>query len=103
VDVATDITYITRHLLGLPPVPQSYRDADPTIPSDEYIISRITRCETMRFDVDGDGSVNVATDLVYIARQVLGLPPVPASFRAADPGIPPDDVIGAAVDALCPD
>jgi hypothetical protein len=39
---------------------------------------------------------------VYIARRLLHLPPVPASFRLLDPTIPADAVIAANVDALCP-
>lgn len=54
-------------------------------------------------DVDGSGPpASVATDLVYIARRLLGLPPVPASFRVSDPNIPSDATISARVDALCP-
>jgi hypothetical protein len=53
-------------------------------------------------DVDGNGAVDVATDIVYVARHLLDLPPVPPSFRALDPNIPSDSVIGANVDALCP-
>jgi len=40
--------------------------------------------------------------VVYIARHLLGLTPVPASFRVLDPTIPSDAVIGGRVDALCP-
>jgi hypothetical protein len=39
-------------------------------------------------DVDGNGVVDVATDVVYIARHLLGLSPVPPSFRTQDPTIP---------------
>jgi hypothetical protein len=53
-------------------------------------------------DVDTNGSIDVATDLVYIARRLLGLPPVPAGFRALDPSIPSDSAIAASIDALCP-
>lgn len=53
-------------------------------------------------DVDGNGHVDVATDVVYIARHMLGLPPVPASFRALNPSIPSDSAIAASIDALCP-
>jgi hypothetical protein len=54
------------------------------------------------FDGDGNGQVDVATDIVYIARHLLGLPSVSSSFRALDPTIPPDSVITASIDALCP-
>ncbi len=54
-------------------------------------------------DVDGDGPPpEVSTDVVYIARSLLGLTPVPASFRALDPSLPADSVIAANVAALCP-
>jgi hypothetical protein len=53
-------------------------------------------------DVDCRNGFDVATDAVYIARLALGLPPVPASFRAIDPSIPPDSEIAARIDALCP-
>jgi plastocyanin len=46
--------------------------------------------------------VLVATDIVYIARQLMGLTVVPQKFRLLDPPIPPDSVIGANIDALCP-
>ena len=59
----------------------------------------ITECF---LDVDMDGGADVATDIVYIARHLLGLPPVPASFRQGDPNIPPDAVIAANIDVLCP-
>jgi hypothetical protein len=59
----------------------------------------ITECF---LDVDMDGLGSVATDIVYIARHLLGLPPVPASFRQGDPNIPPDAVISANIGALCP-
>jgi len=51
-------------------------------------------------DVDGNGNVDVGTDIPYIARRLLGLVPVPASFRALDPTIPPDTVIGTRIDTL---
>jgi hypothetical protein len=52
-------------------------------------------------DVDLSGRVEVATDVVYIARHAFGIAPVPPSFRVSDPTIPADDVIAAAIDALC--
>ncbi len=58
---------------------------------------------TCPLDVDGSGPPpDVATDVVYVARTLLGLTPVPASFRALDPSIPLDSVIAANVAALCP-
>ncbi len=99
VDVATDIVYIARTLLGLPPVPASFRVADPSIPSDTVIGSNIDAIRAA-LDVDNNGVVDVATDIVYTARTLLGLPPVPASFRAVDPNIPSDPLIAANIDAL---
>jgi hypothetical protein len=94
--------YIARHLLGLPPVPPSFRVLDPSIPSDEEIAANIDAMGSA-LDVDGSGGrPDVATDVVYIARHLLGLPPVPPSFRVLDPNIPPDPEIEARVGTLCP-
>jgi hypothetical protein len=100
-DVATDIVYIARTLLGLSPVPASFRALDPSIPPDATIAANVTAIG-MGLDVDTSGKVDVATDIVYITRHLLGLPAVPASFRALDPSIPPDATIAANVDTLCP-
>ncbi len=99
--VATDIVYISRTLVGLPAVPPSFRLLDPSIPADTVIAANVTAVGS-GFDVDGNGQIDVATDIVYIARYLLGLPPVPSSFRALDATIPPDSVIAANIDALCP-
>ncbi len=99
VDVATDIVYIARRLLGLAPVPASFRAADPTIPSDTTVGSNVDALGTA-LDVDGNGTVDVATDIVYIARALLGLPPVPGSFRQLDPTIPDDATIAAHIPVL---
>jgi cysteine-rich repeat protein len=48
-------------------------------------------------DVDGNGNIDVATDIVYIARHLLQLVPVPPSFRVTDPTIPSDATIAAAI------
>jgi hypothetical protein len=101
VDVATDIVYIERYLLGLVPVPASFRALDPNIPPDGVIAANISAIHGA-LDVDMNGQVDVATDIVYIARYLLGLAPVPASFRILDPAIPPDPTIAAHVDAMCP-
>lgn len=53
-------------------------------------------------DVDGDGRFDVSTDVVYIARRLLGLGAVPGSFRLLDPSIPPSEAIGGNVDAIRP-
>jgi hypothetical protein len=74
---------------------------DRNIPPDSTVAARIDAIGGAS-DVDGTGLVDVATDLVYIARRMLGLPPVPPSFRALDPSIPSDDAIAANIDALCP-
>ena len=42
VDVATDLIYIARHLLSLDPVPPSFRDLDPNIPSDTIVATNCT-------------------------------------------------------------
>jgi hypothetical protein len=101
VDVATDVVYIARYLLGLSPVPPSYRTSDPTIPPDSEIGARVESARSS-FDVDMNGVVDVATDIVYIVRDLLGVSPVPPSFRASDPTIPPDAVIASNIDGLCP-
>jgi len=99
--VSTDVVYIARRLLGLAPVPPSFRVIDPTIPPDGTIAASIDAVGTA-LDVDGRGGVGVSTDVVYIARRLLGLAPVPPSFRVIDPTIPSDATVGAAVDGLCP-
>ncbi len=58
---------------------------------------------TCPLDVDNSGPPpDVATDVVYVVRTLLGLTAVPASFRTLDPSIPADSVIAANVAALCP-
>lgn len=101
VETSTDVVYVARHLFGLPPVPPSFRQAQPGIPSDATIAARIeaTRAE---LDVDGNGQVGTATDVVYVARRLFSIPPVPPSFRLSQPGIPADALIGTAVDACLP-
>jgi hypothetical protein len=74
---------------------------DPGIPSDACIAARVEAIRPM-LDVDGDGVVDVATDIICIARCLLMLPAVPPSFRVLDPLIPPDSEICARVSALCP-
>lgn len=98
---ATDIVYLTRHLFRLIAVPPSFRVSDPGIPADATIAARITAAG-QAFDVDDNGSVEAATDAVYLARFLFGLPPVPPTFRTFDPGIPPDASIAASIDAACP-
>jgi hypothetical protein len=100
-DVATDIVYAARRMLGLPPVPPSFRSLNATIAPDTVIAFNAAALSSSA-DVDENGAVDVATDVVYIARHLLGLPPVPASFRVLDPNISPDATIAANIDALCP-
>jgi hypothetical protein len=100
-DVATDIVYIVRHLLGLVPVPPDFRALDPTIRPDAEIAAAVEAARP-GLDVDMNGALDVATDIVYIVRHLLGLVPVPPDFRALDPTIRPDAEIAAAIDALCP-
>ena len=101
VAVATDVVYIARQFLGLTPVPAAFRTANPTIPPDAEIAAAVAAA-TAFLDVDGRGGVQVATDVVYLARRLLGVTPVPPQFRVADPTIPSDATIAAAIDALCP-
>ena len=104
VSASTDSVYITRYLLGLVPVPQSFRDSDsgdPPIPSDAIIAANIDAIGAS-LDVDMDGSVSASTDVVYVARLGLGLSPVPQGFRDLDPDILPDEDIEANIAALCP-
>ena len=99
-DVSTDVVYINRHLLLLTPVPPSYRVIDPTIPPDMTIDNNVNDIRSS-LDVDMNGRVEASTDIVYIRRRLLGLTPVPPSFRILDPTIPSDTVIAQQVDALC--
>jgi hypothetical protein len=92
VDAFTDVVYVARLLLGLPPVPPGFRVLDPNIPPDSVIAARVVALGTA-LDVDAGGAVDVFTDVVYCARLLLNLPPVPPSFRAGDPSIPPDGEI----------
>jgi len=101
VDVSTDIVYIARTLLGLTPVPPSFRASDQTIPQDSVVAGRVAAAGNA-FDVDGSGSVAAETDVVYIARTLLGLTPVPPSFRTSDSTIPSDTTIAGAVKRACP-
>ena len=102
---ATDVVYVQRHLSGLTTVPQSFRNLDPnqTIPSDDAINANIDAIQSS-LDVDMNGTVQTATDIVYIRRYLSGLTTVPQSFRDLDPNhtIPSDDVINTNIDALCP-
>jgi hypothetical protein len=52
-------------------------------------------------DVDRDGATGVATDMTYIRRHLLGLIPVPTSFRDLDPLIPPDSEVIENIAAIC--
>ncbi|TMB54602.1 MAG: hypothetical protein E6J56_10585 [Deltaproteobacteria bacterium] len=99
--VATDVVYLSRGLLGLTPVPPSFRTGGAVIPPDSVIADRISQLGNA-IDVDGNGVVSVSTDVVYISRRLLGLTPVPPSFRLSDSSIASDAVIAARVDALCP-
>ena len=101
VQTATDIVYIQRHLTALTTVPPSFRVLDPTIPPDATINANIDAARPS-YDVDMNGVVQTATDVVYIRRHLTGLTTVPPSFRVLDPTIPPDATINANIDALCP-
>ncbi len=97
--VATDVVFIACRLLGLPPVPPSFRLTDPTLPPDSAVSAWVDAFG-MKLDVDLNGVIDVGTDIIYIARYELGLLPVPPSFRAQDPTIPADEIIAANVAAL---
>jgi hypothetical protein len=100
VDVATDVVYMARSLLGLAPVPRSFRPQNPAIPPDEIIAANVASVGD-GLDVDRNCTVDVATDIIYVARYKLGLSPVPSSFRALDPTIPADSSIASSVDSMC--
>lgn len=100
-EVATDIVYIARRKLSLAPVPPSFRVGHPEIPTDAAISATVDLLGTA-LDVDRNGIVEVATDIVYIARRRLSLAPVPPSFRVGHPEIPADSTIGPIIDSLCP-
>lgn len=103
VAAATDGVYVFRQLLALGNVvPPPFRALDPTIAPDATVAGHVTALGD-GLDVDGDGSVEAATDGVYVFRRLLGLANVvPPSFRALDPTIADDATVGANVDALCP-
>ena len=100
-DVSTDVAYINRRLLMLTPVPPSFRAIDPSIPPDATIATNIDAIRSS-LDVDANGNVDSATDIVYITRRLFHLTPVPPSFRLLDRTIPSDAVIAQRIDALCP-
>jgi hypothetical protein len=74
---------------------------NPGIPPDQSICAAVAAMGS-ELDVDGNGQVDLATDVVYLARYLLNLLPVPPSFRRTNPTIPPDSVIAANIAALCP-
>jgi DNA-binding beta-propeller fold protein YncE len=99
VDPFTDLVYVARRLLNQPPVPPSFRVLDPGIDSDVEIAARIDALGAA-LDVDADGTVDVFTDVVYCARDLFAVSPVPPSFRLLDPGIPDDALIADRCRAL---
>ncbi len=103
IDANTDGVYVFRRLLGLSTVvPASFRDLDPDIADDATVSAQVDALGS-GLDVDGSGAVSPSTDGVYVFRRLLDLATVvPSDFRALDPGIPSDEVVGGAVDALCP-
>jgi hypothetical protein len=99
--VSTDLVYLARRLLGLAPVPASFRTLDPSLPSDAAIAANVD-ADLAWFDVDASSRADAASDVVYITRRLLGLTAVPATFRNLDPTIPLDTEIAARIDLLCP-
>src|SRR5262249_36042403 len=95
VDVPTDIVYIARHLLGLRTVPPSFGLSDAV---NAAIAARVDAAGNA-LDVDHNSVVDVPTDIVYIARHLLGLRTVPPSFGLSDAV---NASIAANIDALCP-
>ncbi len=98
-EVATDLVFIARRLLGLPPVPTSFRLAGAPLPDDAVVAAWVDSFG-QKLDVDMDGTVNVATDITYAARDLLGLTPVPPSFRTQNVNVPPDAMIAARIALL---
>lgn len=96
---STDAVYLSRSLLGLPPVPATFRQADPRIPPDEDIAARAGGLGDA-LDVDRNGMRDATTDVVYVSRHLLGLGCVPQRFRDLDPAIAPDAEIAARIEAL---
>lgn len=98
----TDAVYVFRRQLGLGTVvPPAFRAIDPSIVADVVVAANVDALGAAA-DVDGNGVVAAATDGVYIFRRRAGLiNVVPPAFRAIDPGIPSDAIVGANVDALC--
>jgi len=94
VDVSTDITYITRHLLGLRTVPPSFGLSD----AQNAAIGLRVDAAGNALDVDRNGVVDVATDITYLARHALGLRTVPPSFGLSDAQ---NATIAANIDAFC--
>ncbi len=70
----------------------------------DVVVTELLQAEPVcPLDVDGSGvPPDVATDVVYIARYLLGLSPVPPSFRVLDPNIPSDAEMSARIAGLCP-
>jgi hypothetical protein len=83
-------------------VPDSFRLLDPSIASDEVVGANVDLMGD-GLDVDGNEAVAANTDGVYVFRRLLGLGSVvPQPFRDLDPTIPSDQIVGGAVDDLCP-
>ncbi len=94
----SDLVYVARSLLGLSPVPPSYRVTQPAIPDDAAIDERVTRAVPY-LDVDLSGTVAVDTDVLFITRYLLGLAPVPNSYRSGVL-LPPDPEVEASIAPL---
>ena len=76
-----------------------FKDIGGHVADDFFVRAASSTRPPCLLDVDGNGRVEVATDVVYIARRLVGLTPVPPSFRLRDPTIPADSVIAGRIDA----
>ncbi len=72
-----------------------------TLPVSAVIGIDATLSSRCLLDVDGNGTTQIGRDILFITRTILNVPPVPPAIRAANPTLPPDDVIRDAVRTMC--
>ena len=100
-DPWADVVFAFRCVEQISPaVPTAYR-AQAELRTDEVICEQVAAVGS-RLDLDGRDGVGGETDVYYLARHLLGLPAVPPSERATNPGLPSDAAIADAVDQLRP-